>query len=481
MRIEFDGYDYEDVNGQVLTFSEIPNILSIKQNVVGTYASIAFKFLSGWQSSVTANTQYSITLLGETISNVMSPLDADNKKFYIGQEPKDTAISVARALRNCSSVSADFTINTATTSTAGDTVIVKARTIGMKFTTADYLVRNISEQYMTVTVTEGSADENDGKYLNSKIQVDVYKGEEYITTLEKNFYDSSCSFNVTPVLATMTEPSDSNEKIESYKLSVSKLASDGTYAQLGSLSGYTTYGYVVHNSQKLLPNFSGQLLNSYNNNTNDYYLYTATRQIKYSVLANGSWTITYKVYNSAMSSIYTATTTGTSSSLKIEDKSFIIPSSAWTDAFCVDVIGFENQRLRFNVIKPIKASEETKRIAWRNEYGGISFIDFTGQQTESPSISLATYEKNDFDYYSTSYEKKKIYKNEYKKKFKVKSHILQKNGKYIFDSLAKSKKIWLETNEKPIFIIPSSLEITEDSNYNNLYTCTLEYELSDLT
>ena len=482
MNIKYDGYDLQDVNDQIVTFSEIPNILSINQTVAGTYATLKLRFLDGWQSVVTANTQYSITLFGETISNVMSPKDANNKKFFIGSNLADTAISVCRALRNCGSVTADFTVNTSTTVSLGDTVVIKARTIGMKFTSPDYIVKNVPSNYMQTSVSEGSADENDGKFLNSRIQVDVYQSDDYITTLEKNFYNNSCSFNVTPVLATMTEPRGNAESIVHYKLSISKLAEDGTYSQLGSVSGYTTYGYIVNNSPKIISTMSGQLLSSYNNFNNDYYLYTAQRSISYSVLANGDYTINFKVYNSAMSTIYTSTTSDTSSTLRIDDKRFMIPNSVWSDAFAVDVIGAEGQTMRFNVIKPLNMTEETKRIYWRNEHGGISFMDFTGQQTETPSISVTTYEKNNFDYYTnSSYEKRKIYKNEYNKKFKVKSHILQKNGKYIFDSLAKSKKIWISEADKLYFIIPNSLEITEDSNYNNLYTCSLEYELSDLT
>ena len=71
MRIEFDGYDYEDVNGQVLTFSEIPNILSIKQNVVGTYASIAFKFLKLTLPFV-LTTAFSMVFFGEFLTKSAS-------------------------------------------------------------------------------------------------------------------------------------------------------------------------------------------------------------------------------------------------------------------------------------------------------------------------------------------------------------------------------------------------------------------------
>ena len=479
MNILYDGA--ERIDEQIVTFSEVPNILTVQENIYGDNAVITFVISDDWQASVTSNTQYSITLFGETISNVMSPSQAKNKKFYVGSTAADTAFSIARALRNCSSVAADFTINTGTTNSPSDSVVIKAKTIGRKFT-SEYLVRNVPQSLMNVVVEDGYADEDDDMFINSKIGIDVYKDDEYVTSLEKNYYNDECSFDLTPVLATMTEPNgENNEALVPYTLVITKLAEDGTYSNLDTLSGYTTYGYTVDDSQKYLP-LETMLLNSYNLE-NDRMLYTYFNKINYSMLVTHNYTLSVKIYDNTFTSIYNTTisSSGTSLNPLIKDFEFVIPDEYYNNAYAVDITDDFNT-FRFYLIKPLKATEEVRRILWRNEYGGISFFDFTGQMSETDSISIETYEKNIFDYYSTNaYEKEKIYSSELKKSVKLKTHLMKKDGKYIFDSLAKSKKIWTIINGVTRFIIPKTIEISEDGNYNDIFAVTFGYEYSDLS
>jgi hypothetical protein len=135
---------------------------------------------------------------------------------------------------------------------------------------------------------------------------------------------------------------------------------------------------------------------------------------------------------------------------------------------------------RFNVIKPLKATEYFQRVQWRNEYGGISFFDFTGARSETDNVDIETYEKNIFDYHDIdAFERKRIYRNDYKKSVKLTSHLMEEDGKWIFNSLMKSKKVWTTVNGKVYYIIPKNIEVNEDQNYNNIYTATLTYEYSD--
>jgi hypothetical protein len=152
----------------------------------------------------------------------------------------------------------------------------------------------------------------------------------------------------------------------------------------------------------------------------------------------------------------------------------------WSNAFYVDItVGSDT--IRFNVIRPLKATEYYQRVYWRNEYGGISFFDFTGQRTESDNVDIETYEKNVFDYYETDeFERKKIYSNSYKKSVSLKSHLMEEDGKWIFNSLMRSKKVWTEVNGKTYYIIPTSISVDEDQTYNNIFTAKLQYEYSDI-
>lgn len=490
MEILYNGAERTD---SIVTFSEVPNILSVKQDVSGTKGRLSLIVYSGW--SVSADTQYYFTLFGETISNVLAPQDAKNKKFYVSTDIASTAMSIARALRSCGSIAADYLITTGTTNTNGDTVIITAKVIGRK-SFSNNIDKNIPTSYMLVAIgDDGSADEGNGDYFNSKIDVEVYQQDNYITTLEKNWYGDDCSFDVTPVLATLTEPMKENEPILPYTLKVNKLAYNGTYTSLGEVSGYTTYGYLANQSEKYLPT-NCMILS--NNKVYDRggLNYTMDRTVHYSVLAGSPiasrFGVTTSIYDSAMNLIESGWTyvNVPTTNPSIADLKYSIPVNRWyTNAAYLDiqVSSVDSNRIRFQIIRPLSAAEGWQRIFWRNEYGGISFFDFTSTSSESDSIDVETYEKNIFDYYDydtdsgDTFERKKIYNTKIGKSVKVKSHLMEKKGKYIFNSLARSKKIWTYVNGNCHYIIPKALEVAEDQTYNDIYTATFTYEYSDLS
>lgn len=482
--IYYEGISSDNYDG-VLTFSDVPNILQIREDIYGTPTVIELTPQGIWRSMVSANTQYALTMFGETITNVLSPSEVRNKKFFIAENEENTAASMVRALRNCATIAANFVI---TLVDSNSTVRLTSRTIGDKLYNGWIDRTTIPSSCLTISFTAGTADESDGKFLNSKIDVDVYQDDNYVTTLEKNWYGNECDFDVTPVLATMTESkNENNGDITSYTLNINKLASDGTYSTLGSISGLTTNGFVANQSQKYLP-LTVQPLNNNKITDRGNILYTYSNKLQFSVLGrvggSGGFSIVYTVYNSAMESIFTYTDTISTpyGGPVIKDITYEVPTIYFNNAFYIDVTVSNADPMRFYVIKPLKAAEGWQRILWRNEYGGISYFDFTGQHSESDSINIETYEKNIFDYYDNDiYEKKKIYSNAVTKTVKLKSHLMQKNGKYIFNSLARSKKVWTVINGKTHYIIPKSIEVTEDGTYNDIYTCNFSYEYSDLS
>lgn len=463
----------------ILTFTDVPNILKVTEYISGTKATFTFAFEGNLRQSVTADTQYYITFLGETITNVMSPSDSNNKRFYISGDEDSTAMNVARAFRNCSSIAADFDIIH-----AGPEVVLVAKTIGKKWSNiSNYLQRNIPNDKLTTRGTDGSAN---SVFFNSKIGVDIYSGSSsnpsnYVTTLEKNWYGNECSFDVSPVLATISDFGTTTP----YTLEVQLIREDGEWQYVGGTSGYTTVGYLANESYKYLYADGIKVLMNNSRGKNGTILYTYDRNINYSVLCGqntGGWSVIVSCKDSANNEIYnsgTITRRRTSSNYII-DETNTIPAQYWNSTYYVDItIGSET--IRYNVIKPLKATEYYQRVLWRNEYGGISFFDFTGARSETDSVDIETYEKNVFDYYDTeSYEKKRIYKNDYKKNVKLTSHLMEEDGKWVFNSLMRSKKVWTYVNGKQFYIIPKSIEVAEDQTYNNIYTATLNYEYSDL-
>ena len=462
----------------ILTFTEIPNILKISENVTGTKCTIQFMMGNGLRQTVTGDSQYYITLFGETISNVMAPESANNKRFYISDDAESTAMSIARAFRNCGGLNADFDIFG-----NGSTVEIIAKTIGNKITTANYLQRNIPGDKMGVSVQDGSST---SILFNSKIQVDVYNSNEvnvnnFITTLEKNWYGDECAFDMSPVLSTFSEYGQT----QPYTFVLNVYRDNGEWQNQGTVTGNTTIGYHANQSDKYKYAQGAQMLLNKNRGTNGtMILYTYNNVIPYSVLCGsdtGGWNVTVSVKDSAFNEVYSYTSTSRrTTSNMIIDTGETIPQTAMTSGYYVDItIG--TQTTRFNIIKPLKATEYYQRILWRNEYGGISFFDFTGSRSESDSVDIETYEKNIFDYHDNNeFERKMIYKNDYKKSVSLTSHLLEEDGKWIFNSLMRSKKVWTTINGKTYYIIPKSIDVQEDQTYNNIYTAKLTYEYSDI-
>lgn len=476
-------WDYNDVN--YLTLTEIPNIVKVQEYIQGTKATFEIDLDGNLQSTVTSDGQYYCTLLGETITSTMSPSNAKNKRFFISVDEDSTAYSMCQAFRNCSSLAAQFNIIY-----GGSSIYFVSKSLGTIFNQSGYFKTNIPNQYLTSSSHDGSVNSD---LFNGKITLDVYSAdttsdhENYVTTLEKNFYGNECAFDVSPVLATFSEYGKTVPYCFNIDMTKGVGRNQGDWQHLGTVSGYTTIGYHANQSDKMLTMEGVQMLMHNRREGKPLIRYVYGDTIPYSLLIGkniGGWSYSVSYKDSAFNELYntgTITDHKTSDSY-IEDRVINIPSFVKNTAYYVDItIGGQNT-YRFNVIKPLKATEYYQRIEWRNEYGGISFADMTGQKTESVSINTETYEKNIFDYHQndTEFERKKIYKNNVDRKVKLKTHIIEKQGTYLFNSLMHSKKVWTYTNGKKYYIIPTAISIDEDSSFNDLYRVTIEYEYSDI-
>lgn len=472
--------DYASTN--YLTLTEIPNILKIEENIQGTRSRFDIELIGNLQATVSGDGQYYITLLDETITSVMSPTNANNKRFYVSADVESTAYSMTQAFRNCSSLSSQFNIIH-----DGSSIHLISKTLGSLFNQNNYFNTNIPSQYITTSVQNGSVNSD---LYNGKITVDVYKsstaGTDYVTTLEKNFYGNECAFDVSPVLATFSEYGKTVPYIFNINMTNGIGRYQGDWQHLGYASGYTTIGYHANQSDKMLTMEGVQMLMHNWRNGMDITRYVYGDTIPYSVLIGtnvGGWSYSVSYKDSAYNELYN---TGTQTDHRYEnsyllDRVITIPSMVKSTAYYVD-ISLGTDTYRFNVIKPLKATEYYQRVEWRNEYGGISFFDFTGAKTETDSVNIDTYEKNVFDYHenNSEFERKKIYKNNYEKTVKLTSHLMEEGGKWIFNSLMRSKKVWTYVNGFKYYIIPKSVEVSEDNTYNNIYKAQLTYTYSDI-
>lgn len=486
MNITLNGLEY---GSNLITFTDIPNILKVSDEEYGSYATFAMTFAGDLSASVTGDGQYHITFMNESIRNVITPSNAVNKNFYISNSNISLAASVARAMRNCPTVAANFNIQN-----DDNTVTLTARAIGQVWSNMQggYYETNIPAANLAITGVDGSTS---SPLHGSKIDVDVYTEDEnaqpkYVTTLEKNFYNGEAAFNLSPVLTSFADYG----RYYPYTLKVSTI-SNGNYSLLGNVDkNYISVGYMCNQGNKYLINDYMNLAANYNRGAsrefdNNTLLYVYEPSIDLSFYAGNLGGMTYFVtyYDSAFNVITSTTSTwrNSDSSKGLWDFHISLDAqidgnaySAFNKAFYIDIDLGNSVQLRYNVIKPIKATEYGQRILWRNSYGGISFFDFTGKKEETRDVETKTYQKNIFGYYDNPMnELDRAYDNVVKYNVTLKSHLFENDGKYIFNDLLQSSYVWTRINGENYVIILDSVDVTETDN-NNIYEATIKYHYS---
>lgn len=252
---------------------------------------------------------------------------------------------------------------------------------------------------------------------------------------------------------------------------------------------HITEGYMVNQGNKFLvlgnnvifaQNVSRGAEKDTSNNT-ILYVYGDTIPVSFYINDTGYVDIDVEYLNSAFEVIggNDAPYTNTDASNKLKDLYIGLNGTYMREAFYVDVIFRDTgQVIRYSVIKPLKATEYHQRILWRNSYGGISFFDFTGQRSETRDLEVETYNKNIFGYYSDQKNQlEMVYDNDVKYTVTLKSHLIENDGKYVFNDLIQSPEVWTEVNGQQYGIILDSVSV-EETDRNNIYEAIVKYHYS---
>lgn len=475
-------YNNVDNASNLITFTDIPNILSVEDEEGGTSAMFELYFYGNIGSIPLPDLGYFyISLMGETITSVDNYANAVNKNFY-ATTSVSTAASVARALRNCPTIAANFTITNNSNVVylvARNYGVIENVGVGTNIPGAGIGVSN----YFQPRFIQGSSNSS----LNgSKITVDVSSGNEYITTLEKNCYGSSVAFDMSPLITTLAKHGVSIP----YQCNVFKTSSDGTYSNLGNLgTNYVSVGYMCNQGNKFLQysgtrvamNYSrGTTKGSANNTT--LWLYEPTIPFSvYSSLGSLSVKVYYR-YSDGTTRMTEDKTLTCSGSTPLKDCAVQLTPRHLTAVTYVDVeipSSVESKKtIRFNVIQPKHMTEGCNRILWRNSYGGISFFDFTGQRSETRKLETKTYNKNIYNYYTNpKNELEMVYDSDVEYEVTLKSHLFNKDSVYVFNDLMQSSEIWTRVNQEDYAIILESVSVDETDN-NDIYEATIKYRYS---
>lgn len=475
---------YNDPNenrSNIITFSDIPNILKVTDDEYGTKAVITLTFSGNLRSVTNSDNQWYITYMNETVTNTLQPVNAKNKHFYVGTDNASTAAYVAMALRNCSGIAANHTIQH-----TNNQVIIQAKSIGEKWSggISNYFETNIPQSYIALNYQDGSASSN----LNgAEVVIDISSNGEYVTTLQKYWWNGEAAFNLTPFLSTMVTPL----KVYPYTIQISSIR-DGMYTYLGSVGeNYATVGYMCNQGQKWLDNSGLQLAQNVSRgssntglmNSSVLYTYNSTIPVSFYNGNSGGMNITVEYLNSAYEVLGTSSTSwrNTDSSRKLWHIDVALDTSLFNQSFYFDV-SLGNIKIRYKSIRPYTMTEECTRIQWVNSYGGISFFDFTGKKVINRTVETETYQKGIFDYYEAGKEElDKIYTNDVKYDVTLKSHLLEKDGTYIFNDLLQSPDVWTVVNGVTYGIIIDSVAVDELDNNNDVYEATVRYHYSQPT
>lgn len=471
-------------NLSLITFTDVPNILTIMDDTQGSKTLVYITINSGLGEVTTSDGQWYIKILDDTITNVVTPEDAHNKSFYVSNDAASSVASIVKALRACANVAANFTVENSTYNSAPCVKLLGRD--NAKLVYDGWFDTNISSAYTSTVISQSGYTPQQGAYID----VDVYSDGNYVTTLEKSFYGNSCAFNMSPVLTTIAKQG----KAVPYNFMITSFnPNDATpYSTVGTVtSNYIVNGYMCNQGQKYLTldmillaaNYTRGKEREFENNT---ILYTYFSEIPFSFYTDSasSGNIEISYLDSAENVIYSATTTFiiTDLSERLYDYKILLnhQGKKWfNEAFYVDINFGDNFTLRYNIIKPLKAAENAQRILWRNSYGGISFFDFVGKRSETRNLEVTTYQKNIFDYYDSpdKNELKKVYNNKVEYQVTLKSHLINNDAKYIFNDLLQSSDVWTDINNEKYAIIIDSVSV-EETSQDNVYEATVKYTYS---
>lgn len=463
-----------------VTLTDIPNLVEIDNSADGfSLASLEITVSGSWSTASHVDPWF-VTINGETITGVDDFSNAINKNFFISSANTSTAASMAKAIRNCPSLAASFTVRS-----YENKVELLARNKGA-FT---WNTQTNATAYTSFSASNGSVSD---ELIGGSVELSLLDdSSNFITSLEKNYYESGMMFDVTPILTTIAE----RGKTVPYKLEVSATKNDGTYMPLGSITGNSiSQGYMVNQGFRYIP--LGTLPNNWmiaqnvsrgsskgDRNNTLLYVYGDTIPVSWYHKTLTSLSVEVMYLSSAHATEHTETKTLTDTANGWLHNAEILLNSTYKSSSYYIALRFYNNGttygyLVYNVIKPLKATEYYQRIYWRNSYGGVSFFDFTGQKSETRDLEVTTYTKNVYDFYTQNRnEKDMIYENEVKYAVTLKSHIIEQDGIYVFNDLIQSPEVWTEINGEEYGIILDSVSVDED-NRNNLFTATIKYKYS---
>ena len=448
-------------NGLV-TFSHVPNIIKIEEAAYdGVKAQLVLTLST---SSLAGQTGQTIAIGGEVITSVDTLQAAVNRNFYISSDNSATAYSIMKALRNCPVLAAGYDIWMADYDAAS--VTVRAKEYGPAYN-MEY-TSNFTAAQLNVVKTDGSLYNTSGL---SSYSIDIYKDSDYITTLTKNTINDVQHFDVSPVLASMTEYG----KLTPYTLKIHGVTSANQAVNLGTFIGNACYGYRLRGSANYLNvGYSNAIA------AMDMARYIYEPYLDFSVIdfSSARWSATIKYLDSTGAMIGSAQTESFDVDDLMADINIELNVNQLRQSTTIEVTTPAGTQT-YKVIKPLDAASYSQRVWWRNEYGGISFFDFTGQYTEKVTESEVDFQPSYYDYYDQTVKRMDLtFTKDIDTAITLTSHLIDREGLDLFRSLNSSHYVWTYVDGAERCILLTDLNISEASDVEDVFTVSITYKYS---
>lgn len=458
-------------NGQaspqgMITLTNVPNILTIQSSSVTGNNSV-LKITINDLTKIDPNNTYYITINGLTITsgNV-------GNNFYIsnsntGANQIAVAHSIAKSLRSVGLTNYEI-YQEISQGILTNVVIVEAREVGELYEiTFD---SNLGAAILYDNYVGTTSDE----FAGGRINIDVYSGSDYITTLEKSYYKEKTDFNVSDVLKSISR----YDFLVPYTLFIySQIGNQVT--NLGRVSATSAIGYMVNQGEKFLNTYPmfAQNVSRGTSSPSKMVLYTYLSTIPVTIYSDDVVeTVNITYYDSSLQQIGTGFS-NVNIYNGIGQSDIALNSNLFNSAYYVDLSLENGQIIRYNVIKPVDANSRCQRVYYHNSYGGVSFFDFTGQITENHKVDNNTYTKNMYDYYrETTLEQIKIYDKETTINVTMKSHLMERSAVWQFNDLLGSYDVWTNINGVDYKIIVTDCKV--DETETGVWEATVTYTYS---
>ena len=486
------------LNGQsninnVTCFSFAPTILEVSSNASGSYTT--WQLFIGELTSMKSDMWVKVNDV--TLNLVTNINEAKGYRFYMtpssmATQRKLMANSLMEALKRVPELVAGYDVYMPYTGSEKQLqIMMKSKSYGNN--TPLTITTNIPSIGINNIVGSASTELKEGD-----LKIDIYKMTpalkyntanastgSYVTTLSKHTSnDAKVKFDLGSVFSSLTEEGEASQfGVYIYQTTNNSLTEIADYKSV-----YNVNGYLINQGGEFIPRFDNAKIalnagrgenRNYLNNT---ILYVYENTIPLSVYAASNVnSISYKIKyigSDNMEIINVQQTVNVSKALNhftINLSDGYLAQAKYID---IEFTSYNLGTLRFNVIKPVRATDECQRVYWYNSWGGVSFFDFTGNRTEERKVKTTTYQDSVLDYYDNdTNERDYIYDKQNEITVKLTTHNIHKDGQWHLFDLQQSRTAWTYVNNERYRIIVSDLTINTTS-VTDIYTATIDYTYS---